>query len=198
MADEERNRQTEEELGEDPRILEDIAEATGKLEDLLRRNEIELDYWEADWRDTEGLITGALDMHKKYPSWHVTYFSGDELGIDANYVFFTSKPVDDSVIHEAARLIIDEGAELLELPTLKCPKCGKVIDCLVGSYPASVPAMARIIDGGLYMDWMEDIKIGDVITGEVETWCCPECDEVLFSKEDPDWLDKMTVFLKGE
>jgi hypothetical protein len=108
------NKQTNEELGEDPEILEDIAKASAKLEDLLRQNEIELDYVEADWRDTEDLITNAFNMHNKHPGWHMTYFNGDEFGIDANYVFFTSKPVDESVIHEAARLIIDEGAELPE------------------------------------------------------------------------------------
>jgi len=130
MTDEEldkqaENEQTEEELGEDPEILKDRAEATGKLKELLHKNEIQVDYWEADWKDTEDLITGAFSLHKKHPGWQMAYVNGDELGIDSNYVLFTSKPVDESVVHEIMSLIVEEGAELPELPPEpQCPTCG--------------------------------------------------------------------------
>ncbi|KKL62220.1 hypothetical protein LCGC14_2187450, partial [marine sediment metagenome] len=78
----------------------------------LKLHDIEVDYHEADWKDTKELIEGAHAMYLKHPGWLMYYASGDTWGIDANYVFFTSKPVDNEVIDSIGEYIIEYGADL--------------------------------------------------------------------------------------
>lgn len=185
-----------EQLGEDPQILADIAKATQELANFLKLHSIEVDYCEADWRDTESLILSAHSLMLRHPGWWPHYIGGDTFGIDSNYVFFTSKPVSDEVVEKIGDLIVNEGAELKEPPVPKCPKCGKAIECLTGSYPAAIPAVAHVVGGELCINWMDGIKMGDVISDEqVESWHCPLCDELLFRTGEE---AEMAAFLKCE
>jgi len=184
--------------GEDPEILADIAKATQDLAVLLKLHNIEVDYCEADWKDNKGLIEDAHTLMLKHPDWHLCYFSGDTWGIDSNFVFFTSREVEDEVVEEIGEYIIEFGAELPEEvvpPKPVCPKCGMEIELLCGGYSAVVPAKACISEGELYIDIIDGIKVYDVIEGEVETWHCPECDAELFKAGEE---AEMTAFLKCE
>jgi len=187
----------DEQPGEDPEILAAVAEATEKLRVRLLQLNIEVDYIEADWKDDKSLVEESFRLIQKHPGWLLHYINGDTFGIDSNYVFFTSAPVSDEVVEEIARLIVDEGAELLEPPKPKCPKCGKEISFLEGSYKAIVSAIASVVDGELNIQLQEDVKPYEIIDEDSVIWCCPECDETLFSAEDADMIDKMIVFLKG-
>jgi hypothetical protein len=97
---------------EDREATAEQAKATQKLKDMLERLDMQVDYAEADWKDTETLVTESYKIMVKHPDWHLHYIAGDEFGIDANYVFLTSKPAYHGTVREIARLIIDEGAEL--------------------------------------------------------------------------------------
>lgn len=167
----------QEELGENSGVLTDIAHATAELKALLQSQNLEIDYVEADWMDPKGLIEGAAKIMQEHPSWLVIYLNGDEFGIDADYVLFTSKPVLNKTARHIMDLIINEGAELPELPTPTCPKCGVAIHYLVGS----VPIKACIVNGELYTDLI-DVKLSDCVDDyEPDVWCCPECDAELFN-----------------
>lgn len=87
---------------------------TLKLKKLLSRLNLELDGCEADYKDTESLILDAHKLIIKHPGWHMTYVSGDEFGIDSNYVFFTSRFVEHDVICKIGSLLVNEGADLPE------------------------------------------------------------------------------------
>ena len=76
-----------------------------------------------------------------------------------------------------------------------CPKCGAKLTSLTGYYTASIPAIAEIVDGELYVDTLDGIKLSDCIDDDVEHWGCPECDEVLFYS---DQITEVTEFLKGD
>jgi len=187
---------TNERLGEDPGILADIANATRDLADFLKLHDIEVDYCEADWKDGQGLAEGVGKLCLKHPGWSMYYFGGDTWGIDANFMFFTSREVEREVVEKIGEYIVEFGADLPEEvvpPKPVCPKCGMEIELLCGGYSAVVPAKACISEGELYIDIIDGIKVYDVIEGEVETWHCPECDAELFNAGEE---DKMTAFLK--
>lgn len=184
---------------EDQEVLANIKKATKDLAELLKLHDLDVDYYEADWKDTEDLIMGAHDLILKHPGWSIYYIGGDTYGIDCNFVFFTSKSVGEDVVEEIGRLIEDEGAELDEVLPKKptCPKCMQEIECLIGESPAIVPEKAILLDGELDFEFLGGLRIGDLVTGTPDSWNCPECDEVLFDTKDPDYADKMLVFLKG-
>lgn len=181
--------------GEDPGALTAVAKATEDLKALLDQHNLEVDYVGADWRDTESLIEESHKVILRHPGWGLHYINGDNLGIDANYVFFTSKLVDDDVVMKIAHLIVGEGGELPQPFMPECPGCGEGLDSLIGCYPASVPAEATIINGVLIIDLVDGLKITDVITDKVESWHCPNCEKELFKADEE---GKMTSFLKGE
>lgn len=188
---------TDEQLGEDPEVAKEIAEATKNLADFLSANQLEVDYYEADWRDTKGLIEGAHKLILEHPDWQLYYVGGDAFGIDANYVLLTSKPVKEDVVLKIGDYIVNLGAELPEEvipPKPKCPKCGEEIEMLMGVYSASVSGWASILNGELNLQLEESFKLRDIIDEDSATWHCPRCDEQLFKAGEE---DKMTVFLKG-
>ena len=185
-------------LGEDPAILADIAKATRDLADLLKLHGIEVDYCEADWRDGLELAEGVRELVLKHPGWSMYYFSGGTWGIDSNFVFFTSKQVGEDVVERIGELIVEEGAELpgeVVPPKPKCPKCGKVIDGLSGTYPAIVCGYASILNGVLDTQFDEQTKVWEIIDEDGAVWCCPECDAELFKAGQE---AEMTAFLKCE
>lgn len=193
MTDNE-NKQPEE-LGEDPEVLADIARATKELTDYLKELDVDIDYWEADWRDTKDLIEGSFGLMQKHPGWSVTYVGGDEFGIDANYVLFSSKPLEWDAVHKIFDLIVEQGAELPEPYVPVCPKCNAKIEVLVSTFKAEVPVRACIENGILDVAWDPDLRMKDVVTDdEVDFWRCPECDAELFTGDQD---AEMTKFLKG-
>lgn len=172
---------------EDGEEAQEMQEATQKLAALMKEHDIEVDYAEADWKDTQGLIEEAHDLIIKHPGWDLTYVNGDEFGIDDNFVFFTSKPVDDDVVIEIGRLIVDEGAELPDEEKAKrpvCPKCGREIDCLVSSLPAAVPIVIALHDSELDWYYQDGLEMSDIVTDfPPDDWFCPECNEQLFMND---------------
>lgn len=184
-----------EQLGEDPVILKEIAKATRDLADLLIPHDLEIDYCEADWRDTEGLIEAVHDLIVKHPGWSLHYFSGDTWGIDTNYVLFTSKPVPRELAEGIGKYVIELGAELpgeVVPPKPKCPKCGKETKYLVGAYQATIPGRASILDGELELQLDEESHLWELIDEDSVKWYCPECDAELFKAGQE---DEMTAFL---
>lgn len=182
-------------LGEDPAILKEIAKATRDLADLLKFHNLEVDYCEADWRDTEGLIEAAHDQIVKHPSWSLHYFGGDTWGIDTNYVFFISKPVPRELAEKIGEYAIELGAELpgeVVPPKPKCPKCSKEMDYLIGTYAAVISGRANILNGVLDMQLEEEPKVWEIIDEDSAVWCCPECDAELFKAGQE---AEMTAFL---
>jgi len=89
---------------------------------------------------------------------------------------------------------VEAPSQVVEPPKPKCPKCGAEVECLVGAYPASVPARAYIVDTELYTN-IVDTRISDSIYGEVKSWHCPECDEELFVEGEE---GIMAAFLLGK
>ena len=199
MAEKETNSQ----LGEDPEVIKGIAEATKNLADFLSANQLEVDYYEADWRDTKGLIEGAHELILKHPDWQLHYVGGDAFGIDANYVFLTSRPVEDGIILEIGDYIVNLGAELPEEvvpPKPKCPKCGEEIDTLKGYAPTSVPLFVYIDEENtLHLEIVDGLRLRDVIDeyDSPSGWSGPSCGSVLFGN-NPYERGKMEKFLIGE
>lgn len=174
---------TGEHPGEDPEVIKEIAEATKNLADFLSASQLEVDYYEADWRDTKELIEGAHELILKHPDWQLHYVGGDTFGIDANYVLLTSNPVGEDVILKIGDYLINLGAELpkeVVPPKPKCPKCGKEIDILCSSYQAIISGWANIVDGELNMQLVEDCKLYELIDEGSVIWSCPECEAELF------------------
>jgi len=187
-----------EQPGEDPEILKDIANATQGLAVFLKLHDLEVDYWEADWKDGQELAEGTRKLCLKHPSWMMYYFSGDTWGIDANFVFFTSRAVESEVVEKIGELIVEYGAELPEEvvhPKPVCPKCGKVLDGLSVSWRASIPGIASIVDGELYTDTMDGLHLGELVDEDTAVYFCPLCDEQLFKAGQE---TEMIAFLKYE
>lgn len=186
---------TNEQLGEDPKILKDIAKAIKDLADFLKLHDIKVDYCEADWKDTEGLVEDACKLRIEHPNWTMYYFCGDTWGIDANYVFFTSNAVPREVVEKIGEYIVEFGAELPEEvvpPKPKCPKCGKEIEHLVGVYKATASGWVNILDGKLNLQLEEDLKPWEMIDEDSAVWYCPECEAELFRAGQE---AEMTAFL---
>lgn len=192
---------TDEQLGEDPKILKEQQEATKRLADMLKRHEVEVDYCEADWRDTKDLIESAHALILKHPGWSLYYFSGDTWGIDSNYVFFTSRPVPEELVEMVGRYIVDEGAELPQEvipPKPKCPRCGAEIESLVGYYSAVVTGYVKLSGGNLDF-WLDDDinDLKDIIDNESVSWHCSVCNEELF-RAGEECEDEILALLKCE
>lgn len=176
------------EQGEDPKVLAEIAKATRDLADFLAANQLEVDYCEADWRDTEGLIEEAHKLILKHPGWSLYYIGGDRFGIDSNYVFFTSKPVSDDLVETIGNLIVNEGAELPEEvapPKPKCPKCEAEISRLDYHETKDYDSEVDLVDGRLVYSH-EAIDVGE------RGFACPECGKDI-CKDDEAAIN----FLKG-
>jgi len=174
------------------------AKATNDLADFLKLHDIEVDYYEADWKDGQELAEGTRKLCLKHPSWSMYYFVGDTWGIDDNFVFFASKPVEDEVIEKIGELIVGFGAELPKeytAPKPKCPNCGKELDGLEVSYDATVGGYASILNGELDISLQEDTNLYDILLENTAIFCCTECGEELFADSED---DRVTAFLKGE
>lgn len=188
----------DEQLGEDPEVLKEQANATQNLADFLKLHNIEVDYHEADWKDGQGLAEGIRDLCLKHPGWSMYYFSGDTWGIDSNFVFFTSRHVESEVVEKIGEFIVEFGADLPEdiiPPKPKCPKCGKEIEGLMGNYPAVVGGYASILDGELNLQLNESYHLWELVDEDSVIWSCPECDAELFKAGQE---AEMTAFLKRE
>ena len=184
-----------EQPGEDPEVLADIAKATRDLADLLKLHDIDVDYCEADWKDTEELIEHVHDLIVRYPGWSMHYFSGDTWSIDSNFVFFISNPVPRELAEKIGEYVAMLGAELpgeVIPPKPKCPKCVMEIEYLVGSYAAVVEGRASILNGVLDTQLEEGCKSWEIIDEDSAVWCCPGCGAELFRAGQE---AEMTAFL---
>jgi len=120
---------------------------------------------------------------------------------DINFLYDALKDVVvgcETALRSTLGTFMESHISLIGLPKPtkpKCPKCGKEIDVLIGSYSAIVSGLASIMNGELNVQLDENIKSWDIVTENSETWHCPDCDEQLFKAGDE---DKMTAFLKGE
>lgn len=194
---------TNEQLGEDPEVLKEQEEASRRLAELLKRHNVEVDYCEADWRDTKGLIEAAHALVLKHPKWSLCYIGGDVWGIDSNYVFFTSRPVDEGLIELIGRHIVNEGADLPEEavpPKPKCPKCGEEITMLVCYYPATVTGYVQLEDNrsGLFFRLNDELNdVNELVDDSNVSSCCPNCNAELFMAGEEN-QDEILAFLKCE
>jgi len=190
-------------LGEDPEVTKEIAEATKSLADFLSANQLKVDYYEADWRDTKGLIEGAHELILKHPDWQLHYVGGDAFGIDANYVLLTSKSVEEDIILKIGDYIVNLGAELPEVvvpPKPKCPECGEEIDTLKGYAPTSVPLLVYVDEKNtLHLEMVDGLRLKDLIDeyDSPSGWFCPSCGSLLFG-DNPYEKGEMEKFLIGE
>ena len=175
--------QWEEKPGEDPEIIKERTHATEELSASLKILDIEVDYWEGDWKDSRGLADGVHDLCHRHPGWSMYYFSGDTWGIDSNYVFFISKEVGHEVVEKIGDFI-SEGAVLpgkASQPNPECPKCGAPINDLTGFYAATVVGYVKLDCGQLSYGLDDDVNdLKDIIDEDNVSWHCPVCNEELF------------------
>ena len=122
------------------------------------------------------------------------YMNGDTWGIDSNFVFVTSKPVEGEVIEKIGDFVENLGAEIPLDVIPKCPHCGIEVAWLKGSYTANVEARATLTQGGsLSTDVIDGQELYSIIDIATVTWYCPGCDWELFVAGQE---DEMIAFFK--
>lgn len=171
--------------------------ASEKLKEVLAGRDFT--YISADWKDVDGFIEDILDtkfdLRNSSKKVYDLFTEAEHGGSDDYVLIAVQGVVTDDELDIVFDLVHNLGAELTAPLKPKCPKCGKEIEGLEGSYTATVGGYASIFDGELNLQLNEDCKLWELVDEDSVIWYCPECNAELFKAGQE---AEMIAFLRCE